>query len=193
MISALESAFLPAALKQLHIWTEDHPKALGSPNTDGPVGKLALPPGQWHRTPTTQETDGFQVKRPGDLSVRCTLLLMLDYQVGVTLARTPPTPTTPPHSPLSSYAASLGAHRQGPDATPEPLSLSSSHFPGKPFLASPVQTGPALGPAAGAAHPEPLSHRPGSVAVCEDQQAAGLPRQGVHQRGQVFPAGNRCP
>lgn len=37
---------------------------------------------QWHRTPTTQETDGFQVKRPGDVSVRCTLLLMLDYQVG---------------------------------------------------------------------------------------------------------------
>ncbi|XP_074477773.1 SWI/SNF-related matrix-associated actin-dependent regulator of chromatin subfamily D member 3b isoform X5 [Sebastes fasciatus] len=35
---------------------------------------------QWHRTPTTQETDGFQVKRPGDVSVRCTLLLMLDYQ-----------------------------------------------------------------------------------------------------------------
>ncbi|GCC39024.1 hypothetical protein chiPu_0022706, partial [Chiloscyllium punctatum] len=37
---------------------------------------------EWHRTPTTQETDGFQVKRPGDVSVRCTLLLMLDYQVG---------------------------------------------------------------------------------------------------------------
>ncbi|MGH0135823.1 UNVERIFIED_CONTAM: hypothetical protein FKN15_030473 [Acipenser sinensis] len=36
---------------------------------------------QWHRTPTTQETDGFQVKRPGDVSVRCTLLLMLDYQI----------------------------------------------------------------------------------------------------------------
>ncbi|KAJ8375124.1 hypothetical protein SKAU_G00057040 [Synaphobranchus kaupii] len=35
---------------------------------------------QWHRTPTTQETDGFQVKRPGDVIVRCTLLLMLDYQ-----------------------------------------------------------------------------------------------------------------
>ncbi|XP_017328447.1 SWI/SNF-related matrix-associated actin-dependent regulator of chromatin subfamily D member 3b isoform X1 [Ictalurus punctatus] len=35
---------------------------------------------QWHRTPTTQETDGFQVKRPGDVNVRCTLLLMLDYQ-----------------------------------------------------------------------------------------------------------------
>ncbi|XP_063063119.1 SWI/SNF-related matrix-associated actin-dependent regulator of chromatin subfamily D member 3b isoform X4 [Engraulis encrasicolus] len=35
---------------------------------------------EWHRTATTQETDGFQVKRPGDVSVRCTLLLMLDYQ-----------------------------------------------------------------------------------------------------------------
>eukprot|EP00079_Xenopus_tropicalis_P032875 XP_017946646.1 PREDICTED: SWI/SNF-related matrix-associated actin-dependent regulator of chromatin subfamily D member 1 isoform X1 [Xenopus tropicalis] len=34
----------------------------------------------WHRTPTTQETDGFQVKRPGDMNVRCTVLLMLDYQ-----------------------------------------------------------------------------------------------------------------
>ncbi|XP_076461310.1 SWI/SNF-related matrix-associated actin-dependent regulator of chromatin subfamily D member 1-like isoform X2 [Babylonia areolata] len=35
---------------------------------------------EWHRTPTTQETDGFQVKRPGDQNVRCTVLLMLDYQ-----------------------------------------------------------------------------------------------------------------
>ncbi|XP_077407002.1 SWI/SNF-related matrix-associated actin-dependent regulator of chromatin subfamily D member 2 [Vanacampus margaritifer] len=35
---------------------------------------------EWHRMPTTQETDGFQVKRPGDLNVKCTLLLMLDYQ-----------------------------------------------------------------------------------------------------------------
>ena len=33
-----------------------------------------------HRMPTTQETDGFQVKRPGDLNVKCTLLLMLDHQ-----------------------------------------------------------------------------------------------------------------
>jgi SWI/SNF-related matrix-associated actin-dependent regulator of chromatin subfamily D len=38
---------------------------------------------QWHRMPTTQETDGFQVKRPGDLNVKCTLLLMLDHQVTV--------------------------------------------------------------------------------------------------------------
>ncbi|KAK2495906.1 hypothetical protein MC885_021868 [Smutsia gigantea] len=56
----------------------------GPPRAPGPaspdeVTKL-FSPGQWHRTPTTQETDGFQVKRPGDLSVRCTLLLMLDYQ-----------------------------------------------------------------------------------------------------------------
>ncbi|KAK2119387.1 SWI SNF, matrix associated, actin dependent regulator of chromatin, sub d, member 1 [Saguinus oedipus] len=35
---------------------------------------------EWHRTATTQETDSFQVKRPGDVNVRCTVLLMLDYQ-----------------------------------------------------------------------------------------------------------------
>ncbi|XP_052812200.1 SWI/SNF-related matrix-associated actin-dependent regulator of chromatin subfamily D member 1-like isoform X2 [Mya arenaria] len=35
---------------------------------------------EWHRTTNTQETDGFQVKRPGDQNVRCTVLLMLDYQ-----------------------------------------------------------------------------------------------------------------
>ncbi|XP_043911315.1 SWI/SNF-related matrix-associated actin-dependent regulator of chromatin subfamily D member 2 [Protopterus annectens] len=35
---------------------------------------------EWHRMPTTQETDGFQVKRPGDINVKCTLLLMLDHQ-----------------------------------------------------------------------------------------------------------------
>lgn len=34
---------------------------------------------EWHRTPSTQETDGFQVKRPGDQNVKCTVLLMLDY------------------------------------------------------------------------------------------------------------------
>ncbi|XP_017591782.1 PREDICTED: SWI/SNF-related matrix-associated actin-dependent regulator of chromatin subfamily D member 2 [Corvus brachyrhynchos] len=36
---------------------------------------------EWHRMPTTQETDGFQVKRPGDVNVKCTLLLMLDHQI----------------------------------------------------------------------------------------------------------------
>jgi len=35
---------------------------------------------EWHRTTTTQETDGFQVKRPGDKTVKCTILLLLDYQ-----------------------------------------------------------------------------------------------------------------
>nr|XP_020641242.1 SWI/SNF-related matrix-associated actin-dependent regulator of chromatin subfamily D member 2 isoform X2 [Pogona vitticeps] len=35
---------------------------------------------EWHRIATTQETDGFQVKRPGDVNVKCTLLLMLDHQ-----------------------------------------------------------------------------------------------------------------
>lgn len=35
---------------------------------------------EWHRTPATTETDGFQVKRPGDKNVRCTILLLLDYQ-----------------------------------------------------------------------------------------------------------------
>ena len=57
---------------------------------------------EWHRTPQTSETDGFQVnysiksyyrshvnfkicaflkvKRPGDRPVKCTILLLLDYQ-----------------------------------------------------------------------------------------------------------------
>lgn len=43
------------------------------------------PTPQWHRLPTTQETDGFQVKRPGDVNVKCTLLLMLDHQVMTSL------------------------------------------------------------------------------------------------------------
>ncbi|CAL8383143.1 SWI/SNF-related matrix-associated actin-dependent regulator of chromatin subfamily D member 2 isoform X2 [Gadus morhua] len=35
---------------------------------------------EWHRMAATQETDGFQVKRPGEINVKCTLLLMLDHQ-----------------------------------------------------------------------------------------------------------------
>jgi len=35
---------------------------------------------EWRRNANTQETDGFQVKRPGDKNVRCTILLLLDYQ-----------------------------------------------------------------------------------------------------------------
>ncbi|XP_059477392.1 brahma-associated protein of 60 kDa [Neocloeon triangulifer] len=45
-------------------------------NLYGPDNHLV----EWHRTPTTQETDGFQVKRPGDKNVSCTILLLLDYQ-----------------------------------------------------------------------------------------------------------------
>lgn len=35
---------------------------------------------EWHRTAQTAETDGFQVKRPGNKNVRCTILLLLDHQ-----------------------------------------------------------------------------------------------------------------
>uniref|UniRef100_A0A6I8NAV6 SWI/SNF related BAF chromatin remodeling complex subunit D3 n=1 Tax=Ornithorhynchus anatinus TaxID=9258 RepID=A0A6I8NAV6_ORNAN len=62
---------------------------------------------EWHRTPTTQETDGFQVKRPGDLSVRCTLLLMLDYQ--------------PPQFKLDPRLARLGLHTQSRSAIVQAL------------------------------------------------------------------------
>lgn len=58
--------------------------------------------------------------------------------------------------------------------------------------APPVQAGPAAGPPAGHPHADALGHHPGSVAVHQNQQAAGLPRQGVHQLRQVLPAGNSC-
>lgn len=35
---------------------------------------------EWHRTATTAETDGFQVRRAGDLPVKCTILLQLDHR-----------------------------------------------------------------------------------------------------------------
>lgn len=35
---------------------------------------------EWHRTATTAETDGFQVRRPGDLPVKCTILFQLEHQ-----------------------------------------------------------------------------------------------------------------
>ncbi|KAG8507204.1 SWI/SNF-related matrix-associated actin-dependent regulator of chromatin subfamily D member 1 [Galemys pyrenaicus] len=34
---------------------------------------------EWYRTASTQETDGFQVKRPGGVNVWCTIILVLDY------------------------------------------------------------------------------------------------------------------
>lgn len=60
---------------------------------------------QWHRTPTTQETDGFQVKRPGDVSVRCTLLLMLDYQVRVGVGENRPSTETSSKALLSNVTS----------------------------------------------------------------------------------------
>ena len=35
---------------------------------------------EWHRTAATSETDGFQVRRAGDLPVKCTILLQLDHR-----------------------------------------------------------------------------------------------------------------
>ena len=54
---------------------------------------------EWHRTTTTQETDGFQVKEPGDVNVQCIVLLILNYQ--------------PPQFKLDPYLAwLLGIHTQ---------------------------------------------------------------------------------
>lgn len=57
---------------------------------------------EWHRTATTQETDGFQVKRgviPGNKPVKCSIFLLLDYQ--------------PPKYKLASpLARLLGIHTQ---------------------------------------------------------------------------------
>ncbi|KAK7821872.1 hypothetical protein U0070_004836 [Myodes glareolus] len=121
--SALESppSHLPKAPRKLQIWTEEPPKVLSPINPDGSVDDLLLPPpprpGQWHRTPTTQETDGFQVKRPGDLSVRCTLLLMLDYQLIVLV-----TFSQPPQFKLDPRLARLlGLHTQSRSAIVQAL------------------------------------------------------------------------
>lgn len=35
---------------------------------------------EWNRTPTISETDGFQVRRVGDLPVKCTILFQLEHQ-----------------------------------------------------------------------------------------------------------------
>lgn len=35
---------------------------------------------EWHRTQSTSETDGFQVKRNGDRDVKCTILLVLNHE-----------------------------------------------------------------------------------------------------------------
>uniref|UniRef100_A0A0N5BFL3 SWIB domain-containing protein n=1 Tax=Strongyloides papillosus TaxID=174720 RepID=A0A0N5BFL3_STREA len=45
------------------------------PQIYGPDNHLV----EWHRSPTTSETDGFQVKRPGDGDVKCKIYLHLDH------------------------------------------------------------------------------------------------------------------
>ncbi|OWA51577.1 SWI/SNF-related matrix-associated actin-dependent regulator of chromatin subfamily D member 1 [Hypsibius exemplaris] len=48
---------------------------------------------EWHRSATTSETDGFQVKRIGEQNVKCVIMLMLEY--------------TPPHYKLDMRLAKL--------------------------------------------------------------------------------------
>lgn len=48
---------------------------------------------EWHRLATTSETDGFQVRRAGDLPVKCTILLQLN--------------NTPPHFKINERLARL--------------------------------------------------------------------------------------
>lgn len=45
-------------------------------DTYGPDNHLA----EWHRTTTSSELDGFTVTRPGEGTVKCTILLTLNYQ-----------------------------------------------------------------------------------------------------------------
>lgn len=35
---------------------------------------------EWTRTPNTPETDGFQVRRPGDQNVKCSIIMVLQHQ-----------------------------------------------------------------------------------------------------------------
>lgn len=126
---------------------------------------------QWHRMPTTQETDGFQVKRPGDVNVKCTLLLMLDHQV------------RPPVSSVSTCARPGKLELTG--------SVCSPTTP-DPSPASSVQAGPTAGPSARCAHADTRQHHAGPVALHQEQQAAGLPREGVHQLQPLLPAGNEA-
>lgn len=120
---------------------------------------------QWHRMPTTQETDGFQVKRPGDVNVKCTLLLMLDHQVCYTSARTLPV------SWICFWHFLIN-----------PLYLSCS--------ASSVQAGSTVGSSPGCAHADTGQHHASSLAVHQKQQAAGRSREGVHQLQPLLQTGN---
>lgn len=109
--------------------------------------------------PTTQETDGFQVKRPGDLNVKCTLLLMLDHQVTGAMSQGQGQVYCKPFLSLP-YSVALVFHKN----------------PSFDFLLSPassVQVGPPTGKAAGSAHTDKGRHHAGPVALHQTQPAAG--------------------
>lgn len=135
---------------------------------------------QWHRMPTTQETDGFQVKRPGDVNVKCTLLLMLDHQV-------------PPSCAQLWSSVRLANVFSSRDISCLISSSSSATFPVLFFFAPApsVQAGPTAGPSAGRAHADTSQHHAGSLALHQEQQAAGLSREGVHQLQPLLQTGSQ--
>lgn len=61
------------------------------------------------------------------------------------------------------------------------------------LAASAVQTGPSPGSPAGCPHPDPGQHHAGPVALHQTQQAAGQPREGVHQLQPILPPGGPGP
>lgn len=123
--------------------------------------------------PTTQETDGFQVKRPGDVNVKCTLLLMLDHQV-------------PPICSVNHLA-----HSRMPGCY-DFLTFFNHHFfcPNVFFPAPSVQTGPPSGSSAWCAHTDAGQYHASPLALHQEQQAAGLSREGVHQLQPLFQTGD---
>lgn len=117
--------------------------------------------------PTTQETDGFQVKRPGDVNVKCTLLLMLDHQVCV-------------HFSLIM----LGGRKKK-----EKCCIACSNIYSTDTATS-VQTGSSLGSSAGCAHTDAGQHHASSLALHQEQQAARQSWERVHQLQSLFQTGN---
>lgn len=83
------------------------------------------------------------MKRPGDLSVRCTLLLMLDYQVRALTPRHRPAPpippSIPPPIPFSWLGWALACKLLCPERPRSPLhpACSRSLFPRSPGPAAP--------------------------------------------------------
>lgn len=146
--------------------------------------EVCFPPCQWHRMPTTQETDGFQVKRPGDLNVKCTLLLMLDHQVTRVWSHR--------ESSGGRWAASCCKPFLSCPVLPLWFLTRTQPHPLTPPCsspASPVQIGPPTGKAAGGAHTDQGGHHAGPVALYQTQPTAGRARARVYQLQPVLPPG----